>query len=188
MNSRLLAALAVITSLSGCMSMSGLDSDSKFSCSAPQGVPCQSISAIAAKTDAGTLPFQVEEGRTRKAASVQAYDKAGAQAKVSPKEMPASSSGMPVRQPPLVLRIWMAPFEDESGDLYDQSYMYSMVHSGRWMLEANQKAISNACEPIYPLNENNSVQEGSQDSPRTSSQPIPVPTASQSGQRDNSQE
>lgn len=173
MKIRLLAAVAVISSLSGCMSMSGLDSESKFSCSAPQGVPCQSITAIATKTDAGTLPFQVEEGRTRKSASVQAYDKAGAQGKVSPKDMPASSSGMPVRQPPLVLRIWMAPFEDESGDLYDQSYMYTMVHSGRWMLEANQKAISNAFKPIYPLNKNSGAEDSGQGVQRSLSQQPP---------------
>ena len=65
--------------------------------------------------------------------------------------MEAVTSGMPVRQPPLVLRVWMAPYEDEGGDLYDQSYFYTMVHSGRWMIEANKSAISNQYRPIYPL-------------------------------------
>ena len=59
---------------------------------------------------------------------------------------------MPVRQPPLVLRVWMAPYEDESGDLHDQSYFYTMVHSGKWMIEANRNSISSQFKPIYPLN------------------------------------
>ncbi len=59
---------------------------------------------------------------------------------------------MPVRQPPLVLRVWMAPYEDEGGDLHDQSYFYTMVHSGKWMIEANRNTISSQFKPIYPLN------------------------------------
>ena len=66
--------------------------------------------------------------------------------------MNAQYSGMPVRQPPLVLRVWMAPYEGEGGGLHDQSYFYTMVHSGKWMIEANRTAISNQFKPIYPLN------------------------------------
>jgi len=73
--------------------------------------------------------------------------------------MNAAYSGMPVRQPPLVLRVWMAPYEDEGGDLHDQSYFYTMVHSGKWMIEANRNTISNQFRPIYPLNRPTQNQE-----------------------------
>lgn len=53
----------------------------------------------------------------------------------------------------------MAPYEDEGGDLHDQSYFYTMVHSGKWMIEANRNAISNQFRPIYPLNRPTQNQE-----------------------------
>ena len=144
--------------LTGCMSMSGLDASSSFSCKAAPGVNCQSISGVQQNSAAGNLPFQRQENGVPADSSdgksepkPYAGSAARAEGKVSPRDMNAQYSGMPVRQPPLVLRVWMAPYEDESGDLHDQSYFYTMVHSGKWMIESNRNAISNQFKPIYPL-------------------------------------
>ena len=72
--------------------------------------------------------------------------------KVSPRDMIAAHTGMPVRQPPLVVRVWMAPYEDDDKDLHDQSYFYTLVHTGNWMIEANRSNLTNQYRPIYPLN------------------------------------
>ena len=143
--------------LAGCSSMSGLDSSNNFACSAPLGVSCTSISGVHANAMAGTLPYQVAEsqpvasgnsGSGSSSAQRQPLTPGG---RVSPRDLPAVSSGMPVRQAPLVLRIWVAPYEDENNDLYDQSFMYTMVHSGKWMIEANRRNIMNQYKPVFPL-------------------------------------
>ena len=153
---RLLAAISIgaASLITGCGSMSGLDANSSFSCKAAPGVNCQSISGVHQNASAGNLPFQREESNVDKTAEGEkkSYGAPRVEGKVSPREKNAQYSGMPVRQPPLVLRVWMAPYEDESGDLHDQSYFYTMVHSGKWMIEANRTAISNQFKPIYPLN------------------------------------
>lgn len=164
----ILAALASVSLLAGCGSMSGLDASSSFGCKAAPGVTCQSISGVHQNASAGSLPFQrngedgtkpVEKSDDDKKP---VYGATRSEGKVSPRDMNAASSGMPVRQPPLVLRVWMAPYEDEGGDLHDQSYFYTMVHSGRWMIEANRNAISNQFRPIYPLNRPTPSQDTSQ--------------------------
>ena len=149
--------------LTGCMSMSGLDASSSFSCKAAPGVTCQSISGVEQNAHAGNLPFQrasdIEKAtadaeaknESADAKKMPAYESAEKKGKVSPKEMSAAYSGMPVRQPPLVLRIWIAPYEDDAGDLHDQSYLYTMVHSGKWMIEANRNAIASQFKPVFPL-------------------------------------
>lgn len=146
-----LAVLLVL--LSGCSSMSGLDASGSFGCKAAPGVNCQSISGVHQNASAGNLPFQRQEDVASKSpdGEKKPYGAHRNNGQVSPRDMNAQYSGMPVRQPPLVLRVWMAPYEDEGGDLHDQSYFYTMVHSGKWMIEANRNSISSQFKPIYPL-------------------------------------
>ena len=164
-----IATVAAASLVAGCANLSGLDASSGFSCKAAPGVTCQSISGVHQNASAGNLPFQRAGNAANEATGTDGsattdkakgesgesrnpvYGASSVSGKVSPRDMEAASSGMPVRQPPLVLRVWMAPYEDEGGDLYDQSYFYTMVHSGRWMIEANKTTISNQYRPIYPL-------------------------------------
>lgn len=161
---KLITIPAAATLLAACGSFSGLDASNEFSCKAAPGVTCQSISGVHQNAAAGNLPFQrtAANGSIENASGSDAKPVYGAikpDGKVSPRDMNAAYSGMPVRQPPLVLRVWMAPYEDESGDLHDQSYFYTMVHPGKWMIEANRSNISNQYRPIYPLNRQNQTPE-----------------------------
>lgn len=72
-------------------------------------------------------------------------------ARVSPAAMEAPYSGVPLRTAPRVLRIWMAPFEDAEADLHDQKLVYVTVHTGRWVLEANQVNIQQQFKQVFPL-------------------------------------
>lgn len=164
------ASLALTGLLTACSSMSGLDGSSSFGCKAAPGVSCVSMSGVYQNANAGALPFQKEEAAALVSDEKRPYAGVSRGEKVSPRDMNAAFSGMPVRQPPLVLRVWTAPFEDESGDLHDQSYFYTMVHSGRWMIEANRGNISNQFRPVYPLNKQ--TQQSQEPSP---SQNTPVP-------------
>lgn len=78
---------------------------------------------------------------------------------VSPKGMDAPYSGMPLHTPPRLLRIWVAPYQDTEGDLHDQKFMYVMVHSGRWLLEANQVNIQLPFKQVFPLNKRDDGEE-----------------------------
>ncbi len=143
---------AALASLVGCTSMSGLDASSQYGCKAAPGVSCQSIKGVYENAAAGNLPFQ-KRGKGGDAAaatdtSAQAPDTKYALAKLSPADMAAMDSGIPVRQPPLVLRIWVAPWEDEAGDFHDQSHFYTMVHSGKWLIEANSANIARKYAPV----------------------------------------
>lgn len=158
----LAAALAALVAMA-CTSMSGLDSQSSFSCKAPAGVSCQSISGVYANSLEDNLPFQrrgvTESAQTSSSEPQRTLATKGAvesptltgDGKISPRDMDALSSGVPIRQAPLVLRVWVAPYEDEVGDLHDQSYFYTMVHSGKWMIEANRAQIGNQFRPVFPL-------------------------------------
>lgn len=151
--------------LGGCASMlSGLDGKSEFTCSAPDGVSCMSVSGVSANVDRNNWPSAVRtrehEELTRdldaplsknKDASKpesKSGDRASdtksarlayaAEPVVSPATMPTTASGTPIRVPPKELRIWLAPTEDSDGDLHDQRYIYVVVHDGRWMLDATR--------------------------------------------------
>jgi conjugal transfer pilus assembly protein TraV len=69
----------------------------------------------------------------------------------SPVALTVPSSGDPIRLPPLVLRVWVAPWEDTDGDLHDESYFYAVINRGSWMIEANQEQIRDQFKPLYPL-------------------------------------
>jgi conjugal transfer pilus assembly protein TraV len=142
----------VASVLVGCTSMSGLDAHSQYGCKAAPGVSCQSIKGVYENAAAGNLPFQ-KRGKGGEAVATsdtgaQLPDTKYALAQLSPADMAAMDSGIPVRQPPMVLRIWVAPWEDEAGDFHDQSHFYTMVHPGKWLIEANSANISRKYAPV----------------------------------------
>ncbi len=140
---RILIATGVAV-LSGCTGFSGLDANSQFACKAPDGILCESMSGIYANAVAQNLPGQ-RVHRTS-ATSPQAQPAASAPA-LLPRPL---SSGTPLRTPPRVLRVWLAPWEDSDGDLHDQSYVYLTVDTGRWVIEHNRRRIQDAYRPVRP--------------------------------------
>src|SRR5258706_15467418 len=92
--------------LEGCGSMSGLDAKTQFACKAPDGILCESMSGIYANAAANNLPGQrVNHGVTNEAARPAIPEVPGAIVR-------PISSGTPIRTAPLVLRVWLAPWED----------------------------------------------------------------------------
>ncbi|CAM4455704.1 MAG: hypothetical protein LEGION0398_MBIBDBAK_01463 [Legionellaceae bacterium] len=43
------------------------------------------------------------------------------------------------RQPEETLRIWFAPFQDEENNLYDASYVQTIVKKGEWLSLKNKR-------------------------------------------------
>lgn len=169
-----LIGLAVVLStslLGGCMNLSGLDAKSDFTCKAPDGVSCMSISGVSANVDRNNLPKSIkkrekdeltrdvnkpgtekssksEEPQSTDTSAPAAYETAPT---VSPATMPTLESGTAIRVPPKEMRIWMAPVEDTDGDLNDQRYIYVVVNDGRWILDAARMNTRNKYTRFEPL-------------------------------------
>lgn len=144
------AALCTLGSalLAGCASFSGLDASSTFSCKAPDGILCQSMSGVYANAEAHNLPGQrVANDKGTPAGSPAKVQDAIPQAATGVLTKPIYS-GTPIRTAPLVLRVWLAPWEDSDGDLHDQSYVYLPVDGGRWLIEHNRRRIQDAYRPV----------------------------------------
>lgn len=140
---QLIPVLASVV-LAGCGSMTGLDAKDKFSCAAPDGILCESMSGIYANAQQNNLPGQQvnRKGDTGKLSRAKVNDQENG---VLTKPI---YSGTPIRSAPLVLRVWFAPWEDTDGDLHDQSYVYLPVDNGRWLIEHNRRRIQDAYRPV----------------------------------------
>lgn len=125
--------------LAGCSSFSGLDAKAKFTCQAPDGILCESMSGIYANIQANNLVGQ--QHNQKQLFTLMQVDNQ----QISTE---AIVSGTPIRTPPKIVRIWFAPWEDTDGDLHDQSYVYLQVDFGRWMIEHNQRYIQKNFRPI----------------------------------------
>ena len=114
-------ATLIAPMLTGCFSLSGLsNAESDFACSPDLTPNCQSLSATHAKIERQTdVPPRIV---TTEGAPV---DRLAV-------ETPLVS---PKRAPEKILRIWMAPYIDEEGDLHDQHFLFTTVYRARWAPE-----------------------------------------------------
>lgn len=167
--------VAIVSLLQGCGNLSGLDSEGKFACKAPDGVTCMSVSGIYANSKVNNLPGLRKKGDEDGTQDADAGAASGASASgsrrvaydynapannlavpggaspASPKTMLAPHSGAPMRSPERVLRVWMAPYMDAEGDLHDQNYFYVTIAGGQWLIEANRTNIRKEFQQITPL-------------------------------------
>ncbi|KUY72671.1 conjugal transfer protein TraV [Burkholderia cepacia] len=134
------ALISTAAALAGC-SFSGLDASSKFSCKAPDGVACASMSGVYANIQANNLPGQqISHGPSL--ATTTKTPEPGTAVLSRP-----LFSGSPIRSAPRELRLWFAPWEDADGDLYDQSYAYLVIDNGQWLIAHNQRRIRDLYRP-----------------------------------------
>ena len=149
-----IATACLLLPLSACTNMSGLGGDSKYACKAPEGVACDSVSGTYANALHNNLPSQ----RAQRSAAAQKEESEGRPPKAAVRAAssgPASDSGTaltpsPLRSQARVLRLWIKPWEDADGDLYDQGYVYVQVDNGQWLIDHVQQQIRDAYAPLKP--------------------------------------
>jgi conjugal transfer pilus assembly protein TraV len=151
--------------VSGCASMAGVGGTSEYSCKAPEGVKCDSVSGTYYNSVENNLPSQRQGGRAtprdeatpirmevladrRNAASSADLTPALTALATASGVPPAAYTSMPLRSPARVLRLWVKPWEDADGDLMDQLYVYVPVDNGRWLVDHTQRQIRDAYAPI----------------------------------------
>jgi conjugal transfer pilus assembly protein TraV len=172
---RIIGLSCVVSILHGCASVaSPYGGESGFNCSARfmDGIPCDSISGTAKNFQNGNLPWQkkalepaassspvkamketVTQGPIK--APIQDGQTSGPpQEKLSPRNLPTLTTGFPMRTADRVLRIWVAPYEDDEGALNDQKYVFLKVDKGQWQIQANKLAIRAPYRQISPLSRN----------------------------------
>ena len=160
-----------MTLAAGCAStLSGVGGHEGYACKAPEGVLCTSIAGVYSNSVQNNLPSQRVEKRSADPVPPPATMK-----RTAPIAGSATDGGS-IRSAPRILRVWIAPWEDSDGDLQDQSHVYVVVDSGRWLIEHRRAAIRNAFMPIMaptpapPLPSNaGSAPEGE---PASLSQPV----------------
>lgn len=149
-----LLPLASVLALSGCISFSGLGGDSKYACKAPDGVTCDSVSGTYANAVANNLPGQ---RKYPAAASAAQAERQALRAAPTPRANQPTVGGPSPQEPNSALRaqarylrLWIKPWEDIDGDLYDQAHVYVQIDQGRWLIDHIQQRIRDAYAPLRP--------------------------------------
>ena len=62
--------------------------------------------------------------------------------------VPSIEQPVPIRTQAKVMRIWMAPWEDDDGDLHADGYLYTEIESRRWNLGERFKSPGGAVSPL----------------------------------------
>ena len=149
-----IGAVCLLLPLSGCMSMSGLGGDSKYACKAPDGVACDSVSGTYANALHNNLPSQLAQRSARRQKEASEDDPSPTVGRpISPATANASDTAVtpsPLRTQARILRLWIKPWEDADGDLYDQGYVYVQVDNGQWQIDHVQRQIRDLYAPLKP--------------------------------------
>lgn len=147
-----MGALGLLLPLGACMNMSGLGGDSKYACKAPDGVACDSVSGTYANAIHNNLPSQRAKRSTapREDASEGNPPESAvpAPSRVAASDADTVVAPGPLRSQARLLRLWIKPWEDADGDLYDQGYIYVQVDNGQWLIDHVQRQIRDAYAPL----------------------------------------
>lgn len=152
---RTVTMLAACLSISACANISGLGGRSEYSCKAPQGIRCESVSGNYYNAIKNNLPAQRERREANTAPNVTprapvAHAESAAATKAPALGKTAMDTASPLRAQARVLRLWFKPWEDADRDLYDQGFVYVQIDNGRWLIVHVQQRIRDAYSPILP--------------------------------------
>lgn len=93
--------------------------------------------------ESGMTPAEQAARVVQRVAMVRAQASGNAQVPVPHIEDP-----VPIRTPARVMRIWVAPWEDEAGDLHVSGYVYTEIEKRRWMVGERPAAQAARVRPL----------------------------------------
>jgi conjugal transfer pilus assembly protein TraV len=123
--------LSFLILLSGCSTTSEV-----FECEAGKGIGCKSISEVNKMVDQGQVRENSDEAQALKTvAPVFAQNKLSSGTNpVDGNEIVLSDQITVSRVQEAPLRVWIAPFQDEQGNLHEGSVVHTVVRPGYWQL------------------------------------------------------
>jgi conjugal transfer pilus assembly protein TraV len=131
------ALTGVALCLAGCASLSGVGGESHYACPAPQGVRCGSVTANYLQSLPGDRPGRLTAGAGSESERTHAAAEP-APAQAAPTANPDAAT--PLRSPPRILKLWVAPWEDRDGVLHDAAFVFVPIDHGRWLLDRRRPA------------------------------------------------
>lgn len=140
---RIVAINASLLLLGGCYSLAGVGGVNTYSCKAPAGVTCKSISGVYANsTEGATTDVRPKEGdeASGRGISVNPDSHAGA-ARAMTVSAATAETGVPIVRPARVLRMWVAPWRDREQDIHDEVRVYMQVDHGDFLMDPMLKRI-----------------------------------------------
>ncbi len=140
-----LATIAIAGILQGCSFLGVGQGD--FSCPGGiEGVRCMSARQVYQATESSDTVKMVSEDD--KSDNKKNPDRNSGQSHASQVAVPSIKQPIPIRTQAKVMRIWMAPWEDEEGDLHADGYLYTEIESRRWNLGDQFKSPGAAQRPL----------------------------------------
>lgn len=124
----ILFTLAVL--LVGCSS-----SSETFECEPGKGVGCRSISTVNKMIDQGHFASSPLLAATLPEPDLTRMTQA--QPLTFLEEIVLSDQSLVQRSPEQHIRVWVAPYQDEAGNLHEASFIHSVIQSGFWHVQGN---------------------------------------------------
>jgi len=147
----LLFSFTLAGALSGCAV--------KYGCPAPDGVTCKPISEVYSSNGGQSTPNDPNRSGTPGGSGVRDRERPGPESRNSrsveenlsltpgPRHPASDSAAVPLRSAPKVLRVWVAPWIDEEGDLHQEGDLYVVVDHGAWAVGLPEVESGSASRP-----------------------------------------
>jgi len=138
---------ASVLALNGCSYMGIGQGD--FSCPGGiDGVRCMSARQVYQATESSDyVKTASENDKSGASKPVGVLDHSNSSLK-SQVVIPSIEQPVPIRTQAKVMRIWMAPWEDDDGDLHADGYLYTEIESRRWNLGERFRSPGTAISPL----------------------------------------
>lgn len=127
----------------------------EYSCPAPEHGMCKSISDVyTARTNSIESDGGGEKDAPRRNEPASNDQNAGTVPARGFSPYPlVMKPGDPIRREARVIRLWIAPWVDAKGDYYDQSYLYTEIDRGEWLLQERLRALQSETRVVSPKEE-----------------------------------
>lgn len=127
---KIIVVIGAALAMSACM-------NSKFSCPGmPSGVVCKKPSEVYAMTNngKGLISNTGEEKCDKKCQRKRQAQGGEASGLLQNRLLEPLAGPMPVREAPQVMRVWVAPYNDENDDLHWPSFVFTEITKRRWSI------------------------------------------------------
>ena len=135
MNTRYrLALLTLCLGMTGCTVFDAVSGSDSFGCAGmPEGVQCLSAREVYQATE--TTDTVRGGGQRQEKTPVEPSGASTAGERIQgPAPAPRVSNPLPIRTQSQVMRVWIAPWEDGTGNLHSTSFIFTEIEPRRWQL------------------------------------------------------
>ncbi|TAG49798.1 MAG: type IV conjugative transfer system protein TraV [Betaproteobacteria bacterium] len=143
-------AVAASLALAGCASTFNATGQAEFACKAQStdGVRCMSARELYAATEQRTTVASQRSPDQQTPAAATVASATSAPVIVQPSPTIELERPIPIRSQAKVMRIWIAPWEDQHGDLHASGLVFTEIEARRWNLGERMVAKAPVITPL----------------------------------------